>query len=157
MEQYPGDGAGNENGLNDGKINRMSDQTMFYGAKPAIFEKAKMLRKNMTKHEVILWGALKGNKLLGLRFKAQHPIDKFIADFYCHKVSLVVEIDGNNHLMKDQAEYDQGRTYEMESLGLSVIRLTNDEIDSDLKEVVRKLKKECESILNRSNNSLPLP
>ena len=54
---------------------------MFYNAKPHIFEKAKMLRENMTVAENILWERLKGKKLLGLRFRPQHPIDIFIADF----------------------------------------------------------------------------
>ncbi|GAB4246991.1 MAG: hypothetical protein Tsb0034_26070 [Ekhidna sp.] len=74
-----------------------SPENMFYGATPSIFEKAKMLRQNMTRQELILWKELSANKLLGLRFKAQHPIGNFIADFYCHKLKLVIEIDGDSH------------------------------------------------------------
>ena len=71
--------------------------SMFYNAKPHIFEKAKVLRKNMTDAEIKLWKQLKGKKLLGLRFRPQHPIDIFIADFYCHQAKLVAEIGGRIH------------------------------------------------------------
>ena len=71
-----------------------NSDSMVYGARPAILEKAKMLRLSMTQHEKMLWQELKSNKISRLRFKAQHPIDTFIADFYCHKIKLVIEMDG---------------------------------------------------------------
>ena len=98
---------------------------MFYNAKPTIFERAKLLRANMTEAELKLWSYLRNNKL-GVRFKAQHPIDLFIADFYCHQVKLVVEVDGSIHNL--QADYDEGRTAEIERFGIVVIRFTNDEV-----------------------------
>ena len=98
---------------------------MFYNAKPTIFERAKLLRANMTDAELKLWSYLRNNKL-GVRFKAQHPIDLFIADFYCHQVKLVVEVDGSIHNL--QADYDEGRTEEIERFGIVVIRFTNDEV-----------------------------
>ena len=99
--------------------------TMFYNAKPTIFERAKLLRANMTEAELKLWSYLRNNKL-GVRFKAQHPIDLFIADFYCHQVKLVVEVDGSIHNL--QTDYDEGRTEEIERFGIVVIRFTNDEV-----------------------------
>ena len=51
----------------------------------------------MTYHESLLWEKLKGNQISGIRFRRQHPIDLFIADFYCHKARLVVEVDGEIH------------------------------------------------------------
>lgn len=113
---------------------------MFYGAKPKLFEKAKQLRNNMTYSEFILWDELKQNKL-GVRFKAQHPIKNYIVDFYCHKVKLVIEIDGSIHDLEENIEYDKGRTFELEQLGLKVIRFTNDEVNYDLKKVVEEIKK----------------
>jgi len=98
---------------------------MFYNAKPTIFERAKLLRANMTDAELKLWSYLRNNKL-GVRFKAQHPIDLFIADFYCHQVKLVVEVDGSIHNL--QTDYDEGRTEEIERFGIVVIRFTNDEV-----------------------------
>jgi len=121
---------------------------MFFGAKPAIFEKAKWLRENMTATEKALWDELKGNKLLKLRFKPQHPIDVYIADFYCHKLKLVIEIDGGVHKEKSQKEYDIGRTVELADLGIKVIRYQNEEVQSSLGEVVMSLKECC---INRAN------
>ncbi len=109
---------------------------MFYGAKAEIFQYALELRQNMTKAEKALWNRLNKNQL-GVRFKAQHPINIFIADFYCHKHKLVIEVDGDIH--KKQKEYDEGRTFELEHFGIEVIRFTNEEIFHNIEEVIRKI------------------
>jgi very-short-patch-repair endonuclease len=88
--------------------------SMFYNAKPIIFERAKVMRENMTLAEKAVWELLKEKKMFGLRFKPQHPIDIFIADFYCHRLKLVIEIDGGIHKSNDQREYDIGREAELE-------------------------------------------
>ena len=118
-------------------MQRTPQPKMFYGAKPAIFEKAKILRENMTAAEIKLWSRL-NNSQLGVRFKSQHPIDIFIADFYCHEYKLVVELDGEVH--KLQKDYDEGRTAELERLGIKVIRFTNEEVFTDIENVVKKIK-----------------
>jgi very-short-patch-repair endonuclease len=110
---------------------------MFYGAKRTIFQNACELRKSMTHAEKLLWERLNKNQL-GVRFKAQHPIDIFIVDFYCHKHRLVVEVDGEIHLL--QKEYDEGRTAELERFDLKLIRFTNDEVENDIDRVVEKIK-----------------
>ena len=94
-------------GIND-------EVSMFYNAKPLIFERAKQLRSNMTPSEQMVWECVRGKKILGLRFRPQHPIDLFIADFYCHPLKMVIEIDGGIHKSKDQKEYDIGREAELE-------------------------------------------
>ena len=109
------------------------ERKMFYGAKPEIFKLAARLRQNMTSAELKLWEKLK-NKQLGVRFKPQHPIGDFIVDFYCHKVKLVIEIDGEIH--KYQKEHDSGRTYEIENYGITILRFTNDEIESNIENVL---------------------
>ena len=116
---------------------------MFYGAKPHIFEKAKVLRKNMTEAEEILWEQLRGKKLMGLRFRPQHPIDIFIADFYCHPLKLVVEVDGGIHKTKEQREYDLGREGELENWGIKVIRFTNEEIGNNITQVIKEIEQVC--------------
>lgn len=116
---------------------------MFYNAKPQIFERARNMRKNMTETELLLWEKLKGKKILGLRFRPQHPIDIFIADFYCHPIQLVIEVDGGIHKSKDQKEYDLGRTAELNYLGIEVVRFTNDEIEKDLNKVIKTIKRKC--------------
>jgi very-short-patch-repair endonuclease len=117
--------------------------SMFYNAKPHIFEKAKALRNNMTNSELILWEKLKGRQMLGLRFRPQHPTDIFIADFYCHPIKLVIEVDGGIHKSKEQTEYDIGREAELENWGIKVIRFTNGEIENDIKSVLETIKQEC--------------
>ena len=116
---------------------------MFYGAKAHIFEKAKLLRKNMTEAELLLWEQLKGKKVLGLRFRPQHPIDIFIADFYCHPLKLVIEVDGGIHKSKDQKEYDIGRTGELNYWGIEVVRFTNEEVEKDINRVVETIEQKC--------------
>jgi len=111
---------------------------MFFGAKRQIFQNACELRKNMTLAEEMLWQRLRKGQL-GVRFKAQHPIDIFVADFYCHKYKLVVEVDGEIHL--SQKEYDEGRTAELERLGLRVIRFTNKDVKDDTDRVVNEIKR----------------
>lgn len=66
----------------------MTKQKMFYGANNIIFKNANELRAKMTEAEMLLWGKLKGNSL-GVRFRRQHPLDNYIANFYCHKHKLI--------------------------------------------------------------------
>jgi very-short-patch-repair endonuclease len=113
------------------------DKTMYFRAKPGILETARLLRKNMTNSEELLWERLKGKQVSGHRFRRQHPIDIFIADFYCHEARLVVEVDGDIHSMK--SEYDDGRTAEMEKFEIKVIRFTNNEVENNIDAVIRKI------------------
>jgi len=113
------------------------DKTMYFRAKPGTLETARILRKRMTPCEILLWEKLKDKQLLGLRFRSQHPIDIFIADFYCHEARLVVEIDGEIH--EGQIEYDDGREAEIEKYGIKIIRFTNDEVIINLDNVVNKI------------------
>mgnify|MGYP001160336182 CR=1 FL=1 len=82
-------------------------------------------------------GKIKKNQL-GVRFKAQYPIERFIADFYCHKAKLVIEVDGEIH--DYQQEYDLGREAEIEKYGIRVIRFTNKEIFDNLNNVMEIIK-----------------
>ena len=91
----------------------------------------------MTNSEELLWERLKGKQVSGHRFRRQHPIDIFIADFYCHEARLVVEVDGDIHSMK--SEYDDGRTAEMEKFEIKVIRFTNNEVENNIDAVIRKI------------------
>jgi len=114
---------------------------MYFGAKPNIFKKASELRKSETEAEKLLWTRLNKNQLLGLQFRNQHPINLFIADFYCHKIKLVIEVDGSIHDLLENKEYDIGRTELLNEFGLEIIRFTNEEIIYDLNSVVNKIEK----------------
>ncbi|MRT94222.1 endonuclease domain-containing protein [Ancylomarina sp. 16SWW S1-10-2] len=125
----------------------LSDQvSMFYNAKPHIFEKAKYLRENMTMAELKLWEVLRNKQVQGLRFRAQHPIDIFIADFYCHSLKLVIEIDGGIHLNAEQKEYDIGREAEINHWGIKIIRFTNAEVEKDIDQVLLHINEVCNKL-----------
>ena len=102
-------------------------KNMFNGAGSGIFENARQLRNNQTDAEVALWIFLR-KKPLGYKFRRQHPWGEYIADFYCHRLRLVIEIDGSIHNRADVKEYDTARQEQMELEGLHVMRLTNDEM-----------------------------
>jgi len=106
--------------------------TMFYGALPILFELAKELRNNQTEAEIFLWENLGHLHELNVRFKRQHPISYFIADFYCHKAKLIIEVDGGYHNIPEQYLYDKNRDSELENLGLKVIRFTNKQVLYDI-------------------------
>ena len=81
--------------------------------------------------------------MLGLRFRPQHPLDIFIADFYCHPIKLVIEVDGGIHKTADQREYDIGRTAELNYWEVEVIRFTIEEIENRINEVIKEIEKIC--------------
>jgi very-short-patch-repair endonuclease len=122
------------------KRNPFDPDNMWKGAPPQIFSNAKKLRENPTEAEEFLWLALRNNQLNGYKFRRQHPISIYIADFYCHKLKLVIEIDGEYHLSEEQQVLDKERTATIEFQGLKVIRFTNEEVLLKLPEVINKIK-----------------
>ena len=113
----------------------------FYGASPEIFRKAEYLRKNMTCAELKLWEVLKGKKIKGYRFRPQHPISIYIADFYWHKVKLVIEIDGDEHNRSENIKYDLEREKVMSNFGISTIRFKNDDVINEIDKVLSLIEK----------------
>ncbi|MCI0709396.1 MAG: endonuclease domain-containing protein [Chloroflexi bacterium] len=105
---------------------------------PELWEKlkprAREMRKNATKAEVVLWQALRRQQVHGFKFRRQHPFGPYIADFYCAKAKLVIELDGASH--EGQAEYDADRTNYLATLGLRVIRYSNEDVLRNLEGVV---------------------
>ncbi len=106
---------------------------------------AKILRKNATPQENRLWYDFL--RQYPIRFQRQKAIGEYIADFYCHKAKLVIEIDGTQHFENEQAVYDQQRTAFLEQLGLQVVRLSNRQINEEFRAV-------CEHIDRIVKNSL---
>ncbi|HXB11424.1 MAG TPA: endonuclease domain-containing protein [Bacteroidia bacterium] len=104
------------------------ESPFYYGASPEILKRAEILRKQMTMAEKILWEQLNKNQVKGYRFRAQHPIGKFIVDFYCHEATLVIELDGKIHENKIVSERDDGREEEIKKLGIRMLRFTNDDV-----------------------------
>jgi imidazole glycerol-phosphate synthase subunit HisF len=123
---------------------------MFAGADPLIFEKARALRKNMTQAETILWFQLKQG-INGFKFRRQHPLGIYIADFYCHKAKLVIELDGSIHKIPEVMQNDKARQQSIEERGLQVIRFTNREVLENVHLVLQKVKS---YLINQNNSSL---
>jgi very-short-patch-repair endonuclease len=116
-------------------------RNMFYGANAGTLRTAGILRKNMTKAELILWDKLKAKNIFKSKFRRQHPIDIFIVDFYCHEYKLVIEIDGEIHNNEEYSGYDDGRMAEMRKLGIIVLRFTNDHVIYKLDEVILRIQR----------------
>ncbi len=107
---------------------------------------AKELRKNMTKEEKHLWYDFLRN--YPIKFLRQKVIGKYIADFYCSKAKLVVELDGSEHYEEKNIEKDNIRTKFLEQYGIKVIRFSNLDIKRNFKEVCNKIDIEIKNILN---------
>jgi len=105
-----------------------------------LIDRRKELRKHSTIQENILWQELRNSKL-GFKFKRQHSIGGYIADFYCAKFRLVIEIDGLSHGVEDQKEYDHVRDSYLTELNHKVLRFRNDEIDNNLIVGIKKIRK----------------
>jgi very-short-patch-repair endonuclease len=119
------------------------EKQMYYGANSEMFETARILRKNMTFCERLLWDRLKLNQIRGVRFRRQHPISFFIVDFYRHAARLVIELDGEIH--KKQKAYDDGRSAEMEKFFLKIVRFQNEEVEKDIKKVLECIDNEVKN------------
>ena len=89
--------------------------------------RAKILRKEMTPWERKLWHCFL--KTYPVRFQRQKTINCYIADFYCAKANLIIELDGGGHYEPEAQKKDEARTYDLEKLGLKVIRFSNRDID----------------------------
>ena len=113
------------------------------------FIQARDLRKNQTDCETILWEELRNRKCNGLKFRRQHPLLSFVADFYCFEKKLVVEVDGSVHNNVEAMERDENRTFELEKYGITVLRFTNDEIKNNLAYVLSKIESVSESIVKQ--------
>jgi len=110
------------------------------GADEETFRRAKRLRRDMTEAERILWDELKGRKLDSLKFRRQHPLKFYIADFYCHEQKLVIEIDGEMHNEEQYIEHDDQRTAVLEEYGIRIIRFTNDQVNNKLNQVKQEIR-----------------
>ncbi len=104
-------------------------------------EFAKDNRKNPTEAESLLWEVLRKSQL-GKPFRRQHIIGDFIVDFICLPAKLIIEVDGGYHNIGNQPTLDEKRTEWLEKKGYKVIRFTNEEVLSDTKNVIIKLKNE---------------
>ena len=106
---------------------------------PKLKARSRNLRNNSTLSEVLLWNQLKARKMKGYQFMRQKPIGNYIVDFFCSKLKLVIEIDGESHL--DKVEYDRKRQRELEAIGLSFLRFSDLDVKSNLDGVLKNIEK----------------
>lgn len=112
--------------------------TRIRGTSRALQKTAVTLRREMTHAERILWDNLKDRRLAGLKFRAQHPLHRFILDFYCPALHLVIEIDGEIHSY--QTEHVEERTRFLKAIGYRVLRFQNEEVIHQLPTVLQRIK-----------------
>jgi very-short-patch-repair endonuclease len=127
-------------------IRKTREYLLHLGAQEHTFHFAQDLRKEMTEAEKKLWNAIKSRKLDGLKFRRQHPIHWYVADFYCHEKRLIVEVDGEIHMALDVKDHDDNRSGELDRLGITVIRFTNHQIMNDLTGVLREIQSKAKSL-----------
>ncbi len=101
--------------------------TKHYNKKSEI-EKRRFLRKEQTFTEKIVWTYLRRKQMLNYKFRRQYSVDYYVIDFYCPRLKLAVEIDGDVHNQLDQKEYDVKREDHLRKFNITFIRLTNEEL-----------------------------
>ena len=106
--------------------------------------RAKELRNNMTLAEKKLWYEfLRNHEYIFLR---QKPIDNYIVDFFCPKLKLVIEVDGETHIIEQDKKYDSERTKTLEAYGLKVLRFWNDDILSGVEVIAETIERQIKEI-----------
>ena len=100
---------------------------------------ARNLRKTQTTQEQKLWNLLRNRQLLGCKFKRQYPIGNYIVDFVCREKKLVIELDGGQHNIVENINYDIERSKYLNIRGFKIIRFWNTEIDENIEGVVDKI------------------
>ena len=117
-------------------------------------EFSRYLRNNSTLSEVLLWNEIKARRIKGYQFNRQKPLDKYIVDFYCKKLNLVIEVDGESHYHDDAPIRDAERQAILESMGLKFLRFDDLDIKKDINSVVQRI---CEFIEDFESMNPPSP
>lgn len=112
-------------------------ETFYTGFNRKLIERSRELRKNMTKQERVLW--YRYLRQYPVKFYRQRSIDGFIADFYCHRARLVVEVDGGQHRTQEGLAYDRERSAVLCRYGLRVLRFANSDIDGSFAQVCKAI------------------
>ena len=114
---------------------------------------SKILRRSMTPAENRLWERLRKNQLKGFHFRRQQIIAGFIVDFYCHKASLIVELDGGVHEKNKESDFQ--REAILKEMGFRIIRFKNEEVIDKIEEVISEIEGWCGSNLTPSPPQSP--
>ena len=109
------------------------------GARSKIYENARKLRHTSTEAEEKLWSLIRNRQLKGKKFRRQHALADYIADFYCHECKLVIELDGQFHKDEEAKQYDETRTRLLKEYNITVIRFWNAEVLDAPEKVIEKI------------------
>jgi very-short-patch-repair endonuclease len=111
------------------------------GIPDGIYRQARRHRREMTASERLLWARLRSNRIAGLHFRRQHVIHGFIADFYCRRAKLIIEVDGKMH--DEYHERDHVRDEILRSEEFFVLRFSNEKVGEDLEKVIQEIEDVC--------------
>ncbi|MFN5083279.1 MAG: endonuclease domain-containing protein [Brevundimonas sp.] len=121
-------------------------------------ERARALRRSLTLPEGLLWSALRGRRLGGLRFRRQHPIGPYILDFFCSDLALAVEVDGWRHDDPDQIRHDRRRDAWLSQKGVHLLRIPARDVLADRGEVLDRIRRVAAACpLHRPSDGPPPP
>ena|SRR6056297_674645 len=109
-----------------------------------VIDLARDLRQNLTQSEKLIWEMIRNKQLDGYRFRCQHPIYRYVLDFYCHEAMLAVEIDGDVH--KKREDYDGYRDEFLKSIGITTFRFSTEEVMSNINFVLNNIRTSLESM-----------
>lgn len=126
---------------------------MFEGASFLLFESAKQLRDKMAYAEEVLCLHLRKG-ISGYKVRRQHPIGNYIADFFCHKAKLIIEVDGSVHNNDEIKKNDLIRQSDLEKLGYTVLRFTNDEVSKQIETVLNKISEIVNNIIKNKTSEI---
>jgi len=124
------------------------------GIKRKTLEVARQFRREPTRSEHLLWQALRGKKLEGVKFRRQQPIGNFVVDFYNSTYRLVIEVDGSVH--NKQLEYDQARQDILEEMGLNVLRVKAEVVEKNIAQVLGEIRRKIDE-LKYKGTAFPSP
>ena len=106
---------------------------------------ARILRKNLTREERILWHNLRSRNFLGYKFRRQEPIGRYIVDFLCYEKKLIIELDGGQHAQDDGIKEDTKRDEYLRNNRFRILRFWNNEVMNNLNGVLMKIKEQLKS------------
>ncbi|MBF0309479.1 MAG: endonuclease domain-containing protein [Magnetococcales bacterium] len=113
-------------------------------APPELLEFARRLRKNSTDAEILLWRLLRGRQIAEVKFRRQYPIPPYVLDFYCHELHLAIELDGGQHLERQQ--HDLSREAFLKERGVRILRYWNNQLLQETEAVLEAIYREVMSL-----------
>lgn len=123
----------------------MSDAILYNH--PSYIERRRILRKDQTPEEKIIWEHIRKKQLEGYLFWRQYSIGPYVVDFYCPKLRLAIEVDGGQHAKEEHMLYDAEREQYLAGLDITTLRFWNSEVSGNLSEVLEKIRNKIHKLL----------